>query len=56
MAARLAKVVALLALACGCYEGPLPASGSQVVRADVPGADVAILSVDGAAVVWIFDR
>ena len=42
---------------CGCqYDGPLPSTGSQVLNVEVPNADVSVLSVDGAAVVWIFDQ
>lgn len=54
-ATRLVRFAGLLALLCGCG-GPVPTTGSEVVRAEVPGAAVAILSVDGAAVVWIVDR
>ena len=39
----------------GAYDGPLPATGSQVVSVDVQNADVSTFTVDGAAVVWIFD-
>jgi len=49
--------VFVVAVLCGCeYEGPLPSTGSQVVSVEVPNADVSVLSVDGTAVVWIFDE
>jgi len=56
MATRLVRCARVLALLCGGCGGPVPTAGSQVVRAEVPGAAVSVLSVDGAAVVWIVDR
>jgi hypothetical protein len=55
MVAKLVRLAGFLGLLCGCG-APFPATGSQVLGADVPDADVAVLSVGGAAVVWIVDR